>query len=134
MVWSPRWITRTPEERLLDVFFSPYFITMKRHQKAADGMYHINGKKFQLLRGSRAQVWHGTAYKTDGTPGLKKDDLVMNKHGRIVSKRKHKTAKREKRLEKHGFFTVKGKFGAVRKDGATVRRKKSRKSKGTRRR
>lgn len=106
---------------------------MKRHQKAADGMYHINGKKFQLLRGSRAQVWHGTAYKTDGTPGLKKDDLVMNKHGRIVSKRKHKTAKREKRLEKHGYFARKGKFGAVRNDGTAVRKRRSRKSKGTRR-
>lgn len=134
MAWSPRWITHSTEKQLLDVFFSRYSITMKRHQKAADGMYHINGNKFSLLRGSRAQVWHGTAYKTDGTPGLKKDDLVMNKHGRIVSKRKHKTAKREKRLEKHGFFARKGKFGAIRKDGATVRRKKSRKSKGTRRR
>ena len=97
---------------------------MKRHQKAADGMYHINGKKFQLLRGSRAQVWHGTAYKTDGTPGLKKDDLVMNKHGRIVSKRKHKTAKREKRLEAHGFFAQKGKFGVVKKSPKTRRAKK----------
>ena len=96
-------------------------------------MYHIKGKKYALLRGSRAQVWHGTAYKTDGTPGLKKEDLVMNKHGRIVSRRKHATAKREKRLEKHGFFARKGKFGAVRKDGATVKRRKSRKGKKSRR-
>ena len=106
----------------------------KRHRKGPDGMYHINGKKYALLRSrSRAQVWHGTAYKTDGTPGLKKEDLVMNKHGRIVSKRKHATAKREKRLEKHGYFTRKGKFGAVRKDGATVKRRKSRKGKKSRR-
>ena len=102
----------------------------KRHQKGPDGKYHIKGKTYVLLRGSRAQVWHGTAYKTDGTPGLKKENLVMNKHGRIVSKRKHTTAKREKRLEKHGFFARKGKFGAVRKDGATLKRRKSRKSKG----
>lgn len=106
---------------------------MKRHHKEKDGMYHIHGKKYQILRGSRAQVWHGTAYKTDGTPGLKKDDLHMNKHGRIVSKRKHNTAKREKRLEKAGYFARKGKFGAVRKDGSTMKRKNSRKSKGTRR-
>lgn len=105
---------------------------MKRHHKAEDGMYHINGTKFSMLRGSRAQVWHGTAYKTDGTPGLKKDDLIKNKHGRIVSKRKHKTAKREKRLEQHGYFAQKGKFGAVRKDN--LHKKKSRKSKSTRKR
>ncbi len=87
----------------------------KRHQKGPDGQYHINGKKYQLLRGSRAQVWHGTAYKTDGTPGLKKENLLQNKNGRIVSKRKHNTAKKEKRLEKHGYFAEKGKFGAVHK-------------------
>lgn len=76
--------------------------------------------------GSRAQVWHGTAKKTSG--GLTKDKLMMNKHGRIVSRRKHNTAKREKRLEKAGFFTEKGKFGAVRKDG--TKRKKTRSNKG----
>ena len=105
----------------------------KRHRKASDGMYHINGKRYALVRGSRAQVWHGTAYKTDGTPGLKKENLMMNKHGRIVSKRKHATAKREKRLERHGYFAEKGKFGAVRRSGTRVRRK-SRKGRKSRRR
>jgi hypothetical protein len=38
----------------------------------------------------------------------------MNKNGRIVSVKKHATAKREKRLEKHGWTAKKGKFGAVR--------------------
>ena len=75
----------------------------KRHRKGPDGMYHINGRKYVFIRGSRAQVWHGTAYKTDGSPGLKKENLIMNKHGRIVSRRKHATAKREKRLERHGY-------------------------------
>jgi len=81
---------------------------------------------FEMNVGSRAQVWHGTAKKTSG--GLTKDKLMMNKHGRIVSRRKHNTAKREKRLEKAGFFTEKGKFGAVRKDG--TKRKKTRSNKG----
>jgi hypothetical protein len=36
-----------------------------------------------------------------------------------VSKKKHLTAKKEKRLEKHGYFAQKGKFGYVKK---TVRR------------
>lgn len=39
-----------------------------------------------LKRGSRRQVWNGTAEQTAG--GLKKDDLEKNKRGRIVSKRK----------------------------------------------
>jgi hypothetical protein len=49
-------------------------------------------------------------------------DLVMNKHGRVVSAKKHKTAKREKRLLKHGYTAKKGKFGAV-KIGARKSRK-----------
>jgi len=91
--------------------------------KADDGKYHINGTKFELLEGSRAQVWHGTAYKTPG--GLLKSNLMMNKHGRIVSKRKHATAKKDKRLVKAGFLTKKGKFGFIKK--SATRSRKSRK-------
>ena len=88
--------------------------------KAADGFYHINGNKYEVLEGSRAQVWHGTAYQTPGC--LTKLCLVMNKHGRIVSKKKHTTAKKEKRLVKAGFLTKKGKFGYV-KAGSRKSRK-----------
>lgn len=82
-----------------------------RHTKHEDGKYHIHGKVYELLEGTRAQVWHGTAYKTAG--GLTHAHLLKNKHGRIVSKKKHATAKKEKRLEKHGYTAKKGKFGAV---------------------
>ena len=74
----------------------------------------------QQTIGTRAQVWHETAYKTSG--GLTRFDLVMNKHGRVVSVKKHNTAKREKRLLKHGYTAKKGKFGAV-KIGARKSRK-----------
>ncbi len=84
-----------------------------------DGVYNIKGKKFSKLIGSRAEVYHGTAFKTAG--GLEKKDIMMNKNGRIVSVKKHKTAKKEKRLEKHGYFTKKGKFGFVKKDGKKKR-------------
>ena len=94
---------------------------MKRHHRHEDGTYHINGQKYELLEGSRAQVWHGTAHKTAG--GLIKSQLLKNKHGRIVSKKKHNTAKREKRLQKHGYTAKKGKFGAVK-----INKSKSRKS------
>ena len=75
--------------------------------------------------GSRIQVYRGHAKKTSG--GLTKSDLMMNKHGRVVSKAKHFTAKKEMRLLKHGFGTKKGKFGYV-KVGKKSR--KSRKMKG----
>lgn len=86
---------------------------MKKIMKSADGKYHVKGHVFEKLIGSRAQVWHGTAYKTKGD--LRKEDLLMTKRGKIVSKRKHFTAKKDKRLQKHGYFTVKGKFGYVKK-------------------
>jgi hypothetical protein len=86
---------------------------MKRPDRHEDGLYHIKGKTYKELLGSRQQVWHGTAYKTHGQ--LRRESLMFNKHGRIVSRKKHVTAKREKRLEKHGYFAKKGKFGFVRK-------------------
>ncbi len=84
---------------------------MKRIDRSDDGFYHVHGEKYSQLEGSRAQVWHGTAYKTPG--GLTKADLVFNKHGRIVSAKKHRTAKKEQRLKKYGYTARKGKFGAV---------------------
>ena len=68
---------------------------VKRHDKGHDGKYHINGKKYDLLEGSRAQVWHGTAYKTPG--GLTKVHLKMNR-GRIVSVKKSNLARSQNTL------------------------------------
>ena len=83
--------------------------------------------------GTRAQVWHGTAKKTSG--GLTKNDLMKNKAGRIVSRAKHNTAKREMRLVKYGYGTKKGEFGMVKlgspkSKGRKSRRNKSRKMRG----
>ena len=71
--------------------------------------------------GTRAQVFHGNARHTSG--GLTKSDLMQNKAGRIVSRAKHATAKREMRLVKYGYGTKKGKFGYV-KLGSKSRRHK----------
>jgi hypothetical protein len=103
---------------------------MKRPTRSSDGKYHIHGKSYEFLSGSRAQVWHSTAYKTSG--GLKKHNLLKNKHGRIVSSLKHATAKKEKRLAKAGYTAKKGKFGAVKIGSPKSSSKKSRK--GTRKR
>jgi hypothetical protein len=86
---------------------------MTNHTKSSDGLYHISGKTFKHLNGSRVQVHNQTAYQTNG--GLTKTDLLLNKWGRIVSAKKHRIAKKEKRLQKHGFFATKGKFGVVKR-------------------
>jgi hypothetical protein len=95
------------------------------YKRRPDGKYTIGGKVFERLVGSRAQVWHQTAYKTSG--GLTRTQLVMNKHGRVVSAKKHATAKREKRLVKHGYTAKKGKFGAVKIGSSAKKTRKSRK-------
>jgi hypothetical protein len=98
-----------------------------KHMRGADGKYTINGRKYELLEGSRAQVWHETAYKTAG--GLIRLDLLQNKHGRIVSRKKSISEKKLGRLAKHGWTAKKGKFGAVRigsgKGGKTRKRQKT---------
>ena len=93
---------------------------MTRFTKSAHGKYIVSGKSFDMLIGTRAQVWHGTAYKTSG--GLTKGDILQNKNGRIVSRAKHASAKRENRLVKAGYGTQKGKFGAVKLNGKSSRR------------
>ena len=111
---------------------------VKRHSKGSDGKYHINGKKFDQLVGSRAQVFHGSAYKTSSSAAKPKGDaltkkhLKQNKHGRIVSAAKSaKGPMMLKRLHNKGYFTRKGHFGAVKK---TSKGRKSHRHKGKKRR
>lgn len=51
--------------------------------------------------GTRLQVWRGMANETSG--GLKKKDLVKNKWGRVVSRKKYHSASKDDRLVKHGY-------------------------------
>tara|TARA_A100001011_G_C14006647_1_gene713710 strand:+ start:367 stop:705 length:339 start_codon:yes stop_codon:yes gene_type:complete len=102
---------------------------VKRVNKHSDGMYHVNGKTYKVLKGSRAAVWHETAFKTSG--GLEKKDLVKNNRGRIVSKSKHNKMKTEKgsRFRKAGYELAKrGKWGPrrfLRDRTVTARKNKS---------
>jgi hypothetical protein len=93
---------------------------MKRPDRQADGLYHIGDVAYKLLLGSREQVMNGTAYKTPGQ--LRKADLVRNKHGRIVSAKKFKSATQEQRLLQYGYGAKKGKFGFVRVGGTRRKR------------
>lgn len=98
---------------------------MTKYSRSSTGKYSIKGKSYEMLIGSRAQVWHGTAYKTSG--GLVKGDLFQNKIGRIVSRSKHNSAKKENRLKKYGYTAKKGQFGAVRINSAVKTHRSSRK-------
>lgn len=80
-------------------------------------------KVYSKLVGSRREVMNGTAFETSGR--RTKDDFKLNKNGRYVSKKKHMTAKKEKRLEKAGYFTKKGKFGFVKKAPKGTRKNKN---------
>lgn len=100
---------------------------MKRPVRGADGYYNIDGNKYKLLFGSREQVWNKTAYKTSGS--LRRNQLMMNKWGRIVSADKYKTAKKERRLEKYGYFATKGKFGYVKRTPKRSAKNRSKKNK-----
>ena len=58
--------------------------------------------------GTRSKVMHGIAKRTSG--GLRKQDLLYNNKGKIVSKKMSMMAKKERRLEKAGYSTKKGFF------------------------
>lgn len=79
--------------------------------------------------GSRAQVMNNNAKKTSG--GLTKKDLMRNKHGRIVSRKKHAQGKKSiKKLKKMGYVAKKGEFKLFRKIRKSRKNKKSRKMSG----
>jgi DVNP family len=84
-----------------------------KYNKNAHGHYIIKGHTYELLVGSRAQVLHKTAYKTTG--GLTYNDLIQNKHGRIVSASKHRDGKNKNKnnLILNGYTAKKGRFGYV---------------------
>ena len=99
---------------------------MTKFSRTSAGKYLVSNKTYDLLIGTRAQVWHGTAYKTSG--GLTHSHLMKNKGGHIVSKSKHISAKKNNRLVKAGYLTKKGHFGFIKKGKKS--RKNSRKMSG----
>lgn len=70
--------------------------SLKKIIKNKDGMYDIGEKQYELLEGTRQEVWDEKAYKTSG--GLLKHNLIINKLGNIVSKRKSMSETVNKRL------------------------------------
>jgi len=104
---------------------------MSNWKRLPDGSYISNGKKFSMLIGSPRQVWNGTALKTGyGKRSMTKRKLFRKKDGRIVSKARSMTAKKNKNLGryigmakknkgKRGFTPMKkGMFGKTKKRNA----------------
>jgi hypothetical protein len=69
------------------------------HTKCKDGMYHIGGNAFEILRSTRADVWNGKAYQTTG--GVPKSGLMINNSGKIVSKIKSILGHKNNKFEMH---------------------------------
>jgi hypothetical protein len=71
--------------------------------------------------GTKAKVFHGTAHHTSG--GLTRKDLVLNKRGRIVSRKQAAAGKKAySRLVKAGYKAKKGTFELFSKKAAKTRK------------
>ena len=106
-------------------------MTRRNWKRTADRKYLVNGKKFDMLVGSRRQVWNGTAYKTNpGKKALTKKHLMQKKDGKIVSRKKSQTAKRQKNLGKYIDLARRNKgkkFQKMKKSMAKTMKKRKRK-------
>ena len=76
----------------------PVFIKPRAFTRNKDGGYAIDGNIYETLTGSRTNVFDGKSYKTTG--GLKKSDLIINKCGKIISRRKSIEEKISNKFEK----------------------------------
>lgn len=74
------------KQEVLDYGIVVNQIRKKRRDRHEDGFFHIDGRLYPILEGTRNEVWEGKAYQTSG--GLIKKDLLLNKNGKIVSKSK----------------------------------------------
>jgi len=59
---------------------------LKFFTKNIDGTYNIGGNTYNSVYGSRQDVWDGKAYQTTGK--LIKQDFILGKYGKIISKTK----------------------------------------------
>jgi hypothetical protein len=77
-------------------------LKIHNHVKSNDGLYHIDGNTYEILRGTREEVWNGKSYQTTG--GVPKSGLIVNKAGKIVSKTKSIEGLKINRFGKHNLL------------------------------
>lgn len=75
------------------------FAALKKNMKNKDGVYVIAGKPYKKNEGTRQEVWDGIAYQTSGL--LHKHDLIRNKDGKLISKKKCILASLQNHLEEY---------------------------------
>ena len=118
-------------------FFLGKYIMVRRNRASRRKRAGVKaGRTYKNLVGTRAEVMHGTAFKTsygktksEGGDALTRVNLKYNKHGRIVSIAKSKKKdKLLKQLRDAGYTTKKGKFGAVKTKKKSSKGRKSRKT------
>jgi len=80
-----------------DIKYNSITNSMQRIHKSADGFYHIDQCKYKKCFGTRQEVWDGHAYKTTGE--LTKQAFMINKEGKIISKKKFIQEKAFNRFE-----------------------------------
>ena len=71
----------------------------KKNMRNKQGTYTIAGQDYQKNEGTRQEVWDGIAYQTSGL--LLKDDLIINKNGKLISKKKCILAAEQNHLESY---------------------------------
>ena len=76
--------------------------------------------------GNKSEVFRGKAKHTPG--GLKKEHLMKNNTGKVVSKNASAAAKKSNNLIKAGYTTEKGKFGSVYNSPSGAAKKSPKKS------
>jgi hypothetical protein len=77
------------------------FAALKKHIKNKQGTYTIAGQDYLKNEGTRQEVWDGIAYQTSGL--LHKNDLVLNKDGKLISKKKSILGVLQNHLEDHNL-------------------------------
>ena len=74
---------------------------VRKYEKLKDKLYHIDGKTYKILTGTREEVYNSIAYRTTGL--LIKSDLIIGgkNNNKIVSINKHIASKIDNRLNKN---------------------------------
>ena len=72
---------------------------LKKNMRNKKGTNTISGQDYQKNEGTRQEVCDGIAYQTSGL--LLKDDLILNKKGKLISKKKCILAAEQNHLESY---------------------------------
>ncbi len=91
--------TSTPVKEPTPIQPGQVMPAFKKHIRNKQGTYTIEGQEYQKNEGTRAEVWDGTAYQTSGL--MRKQDLIMNKAGKLISKKKNILAALQNHLESY---------------------------------